>query len=81
MWAAYSVTPYMSSECLKDGSAATAWAKENKSLFDYLADELKLRDPATFIKMKGTPWPDNVIRYKGVNLGQNAKRAIKSRKR
>ena len=31
--------------------------------------------------MKGTPWLDNIIWYKGVNLGQNAKRDIKSRKR
>lgn len=66
MWADYSVTPYMSNEFLKDGTAATEWVKINKPLFIYLAEELKLRDPATFVKMKGTPWLDNIIRYKGV---------------
>ena len=81
LWADYSVTPYMSNEFLKDGTSAIEWAKLNKPLFNYLADELKLRDPTTFIKMKDTPWLDNIIRYKGLNLGQNAKRAIKRRKR
>ena len=71
----------MSSKFLKDGSVATEWAKNNKPLFDYLAEELKLRDPATFIKMNGTLLPDNIIRHKGVKVSQNAKRAIKSRKR
>ena len=47
----------------------------------YLAKQLKLRDPATYVKMKAIPWLDNIIRYEGVHLGQNAKRAIKSRKR
>ena len=46
----------------------------------YLAEELKLRDPATYLQMKETPWLDNIIRYGRVHLGQNTKRAIKSRK-
>ena len=71
----------MSNEFLKDGTAAIVWAKLNKPLFMYLAEELKLRDLATYVQMKDTPWLDNIIRYGGVHLGQNAKRAIKSRKR
>ena len=71
----------MSNEFFKDGTAAIAWAKLNKPLFMYLAEELKLGDPATYVQIKDTPWLDNIIRYGGVHLGQNAKRAIKSRKR
>ena len=81
LWADYSVTPYMSNEFLKDGTAAIAWAKLNKTLFMYLAEELKLRDPATYVQIKDTPWLDNIIQYGGVHLGQNANKAIKSRKR
>ena len=81
VWADYSVTPYMSNEFLEDCPSAIEWAKLNKTLFNYLADELKLRDPTTFIKMKDTPQLDNIIWYKGLNLGQNAKMAIKRRKR
>ena len=47
----------------------------------YLGKELKLRDPATYVKIKDTGWLDNIIRYRGVHLGQNVKKAIKSRKR
>ena len=54
LWADSCITTYMYNEFLKDGSAATKWAKINKPLFDDLAEELKLRDPATFIKIKGT---------------------------
>ena len=71
----------MSNEFLKDDTAAIAWAKLNKQLFMYVAEELKPRDPATYVQMKDTPWLDNSIRYGGVHLGQNAKKAIKSRKR
>ena len=77
----YSVTPYMSNQFLKDGTSTIEWAKLNKPFFNYLADELKLRDPTTFLKMKDTLWLDNIIQYKGLNLGQNAKRAIKRKKR
>ena len=65
----------MSKEFLKDGAAATNWIQANKALFQYLADELKFRDPATYAKMNGTQWLDNMIQYHGVHLGQNAKRA------
>ena len=71
----------MSNDFLKDGTSTIEWAKLNKPLFNYLADELKLRDPTTFLKMKDTLWLDNIIQYKGLNLGQNAKRAIKRKKR
>ena len=70
----------MSNEFLEDGTAAIAWAKLNKPLFINLAKELKLRDPATYVQMKHTPWLDNIIRYGGVHLGQDAKTAIQSRK-
>ena len=46
-----------------------------------LAEELKLRDPATYVKIKDTGRLDNIIRYRGVHLGQNVKKAIKGRKR
>ena len=71
----------MSNEFLKDGTSAIEWAKLNKPLFNYLADKLKLRDPTNFSKMKDTPWLDNIVWYTGLNLGQNAQRAIKRRKR
>lgn len=67
----------MSKEFLKDETVATEWAKVSEPLFTYLAEELKFQDPATFAKMRGTPWLDN----KGVDLGQNAKMAKKNKKR
>lgn len=63
LWGDYSITPYMSKEFLKDWTAATEWAKFNEPLFTYLAEELKFRDPATFAKMRGTPWLDNMPDY------------------
>ena len=50
----YSVIPYISNEILKDGTAAILWAKLSKQLFMYLAEELKLPEPATYVKMKDT---------------------------
>ena len=57
----YFLTPYMFKEFLKDGGAATNSTQANKALFQYLADELKFRDPATYAKVKETPWLDNLI--------------------
>ena len=71
----------MSKEFLKDGAAATNWIQANKALFQYLADEVKFRDTATYTKMKGTPWLDNIIQYNGVHLGQNSKRAKKQKQK
>ena len=81
LWADYSVTPYIADEFLKDGIAVVAWAKLNKQLFIYLLEERKEGDPATYVKMKDTPWLDNIIQYGGAHLCHNAIKAIKSRKR
>ena len=51
----------MFKEFLKDGATATNSTQANKALFQYLADELKFRDPATYAKVKETPWLDNII--------------------
>ena len=81
LWGDYSWTPYMSKEFLKDGAAATNWIQDNKALFQYLADELKLRDPATYGKMNGTLWLDNIIQHNGVHLGQNVKKTKKQKEK
>ena len=60
--------PHMSKDFLEDGKAAQDWLSSNAPLFQYLGDELRLRDYRAYSYLKDTPWLNKLLSKGGVDL-------------